>query len=281
MNKRLTIRDMHQAKLDGRKIVAVACYDYTTAQLAAQANVDMIIVGDSAAQLVLGRESTLHAGMDFMVQITEAVRRGAPEVCLVADMPFMSYQVDPAEALRNAARFVVEAGAQVVKIEVSAAYEPVVRAVSDAGISVMAHIGIRPQRISKAGVLKAEGTTAEMAYELIELAGRMVQAGADSLLIEGTAKEVAALVTERAGVPVISCGSGPDCDGQVLVAPDILGLTQGRKPKFARSFAQLDRAVVEAFNAYGQDVRDRVYPADEHCYHMKPGELERLRASLG
>ncbi|MCP4451031.1 MAG: 3-methyl-2-oxobutanoate hydroxymethyltransferase, partial [Planctomycetes bacterium] len=254
--------------------------DFTTAQLVTQADVDVILVGDSAAQIVLGHDTTLPASMDFMVLMTQAVRKGAPQVCLVADMPFLSYQLGHAEAVRNAGRFVVEAGAQIVKIEVTSAYESVVRAVSDAGISVMAHIGIRPQRILQAGRLKAEGTTAQMANELIEQADRMVEAGAGSLLIEGTAAEVSALITQRVDVPVISCGSGAGCDGQVLIAPDILGLTQGAKPKFARSFASLAEASIEAFDAYSQSIRCGSYPDAQHSYHMKEGELDKLQAFL-
>ncbi|NQV34250.1 MAG: 3-methyl-2-oxobutanoate hydroxymethyltransferase [Phycisphaeraceae bacterium] len=280
MNTRRTIMDLLKAKQEGQKIVAVSCYDFTTAQLVTQADVDVILVGDSAAQIVLGHDTTLPATMDFMVLMTQAVRKGAPEVCLVADMPFLSYQLGEAEAIRNAGRFVVEAGAQVVKIEVTSAYESVVRAVSDAGISVMAHIGIRPQSILKAGRLKAEGTTAEMGNELIELADRMVEAGAGSLLIEGTASEVSTIITQRVDVPVISCGSGVGCDGQVLISPDILGLTQGAKPKFSRSFASLAEASVQAFDAYSQSVRQCTYPDAAHSYCMKAGEIERLREFL-
>jgi len=280
MNDKRTIMDLLKAKQNGQKIVAVSCYDYTTAQLVAQADVEVILVGDSAAQIVLGHDTTLPATMDFMVLMTQAVRKGAPKVCLVADMPFLSYQVGVTEAIRNAGRFVVEAGAQVVKIEVTSSYESIVRAVSDAGISVMAHIGIRPQSILKAGRLRAEGTTAEMASELIELADRMVEAGAGSLLIEGTAAEVSALITERVDVPVISCGSGAGCDGQVLIAPDILGLSQGPKPKFSKPFASLAEASIQAFNAYSQSIKNCTYPDAQHSYHMKDGEVERLQAFL-
>ena len=280
MNEKRTIMDLIEAKQHGRKIVVVSCYDYTTAQLVAQADVDVVLVGDSAAQIVLGHDTTLPATMDFMILMTAAVRRGAPQACLVADMPFLSYQLGVADAIRNAGRFVVEAGAQIVKIEVTSSYESVVRAVSDAGISVMAHIGIRPQSILKAGRLKPDGTTAEMASELMELADRMVDAGAGSLLIEGAATEVAALITERVDVPVIGCGSGVGCDGQVLIAPDILGLTQGAKPKFSRSFGTLAQASIHAFDAYSQSIRNRTYPDAEHSYHMKAGEFERLQAFL-
>ncbi len=280
MKTKRTILDLYAAKQAGRKMVAISCYDFTTARLVAQSDVDMILVGDSAAQLLLGHESTLPATMDFMVMITAAVRRGAPETCLVADMPFMSYQTGVSDALRNAARFVTEAGAQIVKFEVTDAYLDVVRAVSDAGIAVMAHIGIRPQSISKLGRLRAEGTTAKLAYELVCSARNMVEAGASALLIEGTASEVSELITQSVDVPVISCGSGVGCDGQVLVAPDILGLSPGKKPKFSKSFGSLADQTVSAIDAYCKSVQNAEFPDDQHCYHMKAGEMGELKKLL-
>ncbi len=177
MDKRFTILDLLEAKTAGRKIVAVSCYDYTTARLVAAAGVEMILVGDSAAQVLLGHDWTLPATMDFMVAITAAVRRAAPLACLVADMPFLSYQTWVGDAVRNAGRFVQEAGAQVIKIEASNAYLDVVKAVSDAGMAVMAHIGIRPQSVVKLGRLKAEGTTADLAWELISAPTRWCGGG--------------------------------------------------------------------------------------------------------
>lgn len=280
MEAKITIADMLAAKRQNRKIVAVSCYDYTTAKLASQTDVQMILVGDSAAQLMLGFDSTLPATMDFMVAITAAVRRGAPNVYLVADMPFLSYQVGIKEAVTNAGRFVAEAGAQMIKIEVSGAYLDVVKAVSDAGMAVMAHIGIRPQSISKTGKFKAEATTAEMAAELVSLAEQMVNAGASSLLIEGTAAEVAEIITKRSEVLVIGCGSGSGCDGQILIAPDILGLVQGPSPKFAKSYGNLADATIEAFKKYAKEVESGEFPDEGHSYHMKKGELERLKELL-
>ncbi len=280
MDDKITIADLLAAKRQGQKIIAVSCYDYTTARLVSQTGVQMILVGDSAAQLMLGFDSTLPATMDFMVAITAAVRRGAPNVFLVADMPFLSYQVGIAEAVKNAGRFAAEAGAQMIKIEVTGAYLDVVKAVSDAGMAVMAHIGIRPQSISKIGKYKAEATTAEMAAELISLAEQMVRAGASTLLIEGTATEVAEVITERSEVPVIGCGSGSGCDGQILIAPDILGLVQGPTPKFSKSYDNLANGVIEAFKKYAEEIKTGKFPDDEHSYHMKKGEFERLQKLL-
>jgi 3-methyl-2-oxobutanoate hydroxymethyltransferase len=280
VNNKITTADLAEAKCQNRKIAAVSCYDYTTAKLLSQTDVEMILVGDSAAQVILGYDSTLPATMDFMLTITTAVRRGAPSVCLVADMPFLSYQVGVNEAVKNAGRFFTEAGAQMVKIEAGEAHLDVIRAVADAGMAVMAHIGIRPQTISKLGRFKAEATTAELALELVALAEQMVHAGADSLLIEGAAAEVAEIITKRCNVPVIGCGSGPGCDGQILIVHDILGLTQGPSPKFAKNFSNLADATIHAFADYARQVQTGQYPDEVHSYHMKAGQLERLQQLL-
>ncbi len=280
MNGRITIADLLLAKQQRRPIAAVSCYDYTTASLVAQSQVDMILVGDSAAQVVLGFDSTLPATMDFMVAITAAVRRAAPNTYLVADMPFLSYHLSLGQAIRNAGRFLTEAGAEMVKIEATAAYLDTVRAVSDSGIPVMAHLGILPQRVAMVGRFHAAAATVETAVSLIELAERMIAVGASALLIEGAATEVAQTITSGSPVPVISCGSGPGCDGQILIAPDILGLSIGHPPKFAKAFGNLRAPCVEAFRQYAQDVKAGKFPDAEHSYHMKSGELERLQELL-
>jgi 3-methyl-2-oxobutanoate hydroxymethyltransferase len=280
MVKKITVADLIQAKQQGTKIAAISCYDYTTAALIAQTPVQMILVGDSAAQLMLGFDSTLPAKMDFMVTITAAVRRGAPNLYLVADMPFLSYQIGLKEALINAGRFITEAGAQMVKIEADKAFLNLVNALSNAGIAVMAHIGIKPQSISKIGRFKAEATTAQMALELIALAEKMVQAGASALLLEGTAAEVSGIITKKSEVPVIGCGSGPECDGQILVAPDILGLSQAKPPKFAKSYDDLAQRTIDAVQKYAGEIEQGKFPDTEHSYHMKPGQLEKLNDML-
>jgi len=266
MDNRVTIAELLAAKRQGRKIVAISCYDHGTARLVSQTDVQVILVGDSAAQIVLGFDSTLPATMDFMVTITAAVRRGAQNVFLIADMPFLSYQVGKAEALKNAGRFMSEAGAQMVKIEATSAQLETIKTVSDAGIAVMAHIGIRPQSISKIG--------------RISLAEQMVDSGASMLLIEGTAAEVTQVITSRSEVPVIGIGAGPNCDGQILIAPDVLGLIQGPCPKFSKSYDNLAERTIKAFTAYNSEVENQQYPDAEHSYHMKSGELERLRDLL-
>ncbi|MBN1126134.1 MAG: 3-methyl-2-oxobutanoate hydroxymethyltransferase [Sedimentisphaerales bacterium] len=280
MSKKVTIYDLVEAKRENRKITAVSCYDYTTARLVAEAGLEMILVGDSAAQIILGHDSTLPVTMDFMTTITAAVARAAPNVYLVGDMPFLSYHTGIHEAVRNAGRFIQQGGAQMIKIEVTEAQLDVVKAVSDSGMAVMAHIGIRPQSITKLGKLKAEGTTAELAYDLICLADKMVRAGASALLIEGTAREVARLITERSPVPVISCGSGPDCDGQILIINDILGLSIGVTPKFSKSYTNLSESITRSLLTYVDEIRSGRFPDDDHCYHVKAGQLDKLEQML-
>jgi 3-methyl-2-oxobutanoate hydroxymethyltransferase len=280
MEEKITIAELFDSRRQGRSIAAVSCYDYTTARLVAQAGADMILVGDSAAQVMLGYDSTLPATMDFMVAITAGVRRGAPAVCLVADMPFLSYHTGVYDAVKNAGRFFVDGGAELVKIEATAADLGVIKAISDAGMAVMAHIGIRPQSVYQMGRLKAEGTMAETAIELVTLAQQMVEAGARMLLLEGVATEAARIITERSAVPVIGCGSGTCCDGQILIIPDILGLTLAPRPKFAKSFGELGKATVEAVGKYVKEVRDGTLADDEHSYHLKAGQDEQLAKML-
>jgi 3-methyl-2-oxobutanoate hydroxymethyltransferase len=269
MEKRITISDLYAAKAAGRKIAVVTCYDYTMARLIAASSIDVVLVGDSAGEAVLGFENTLPVTMDFMTAITAAVRRGIDGGFVVGDMPFLSYQLGIPDAIKNAARLVIEGGADIVKIEADEAQLPVIEAITNAGLAVMAHIGIRPQTIALKGKLRAEGTTADAAAQLVKLAGRMVEAGSKMLLLEGTARETAAQITKQSPVPVIGCGSGVECDGQVLILPDILGLTSGGRPKFAKSFGNVGGTVLASLDAYAADVRAQVFPDDEHSYHLK------------
>ncbi len=277
MKNKITLSDLYEFKAAGKKFSCLTCYDYTTAKILAQSNIEMVMVGDSAAQIVLGHPTTLPVDMDFMVAITAGVRRAVPNKILVADMPFLSYQISNSTAIENAGRFVREAGADIIKIEASRAQIDVVKAVSDAGMSVMAHIGIRPQSISKTGKLKAQGITAQDAKELIDLANDMIDAGATILLLEGSAREVAKIITDNSPIPVLSCGAGPDCDGQVLVISDVLGLSDGDGPKFSKSFGNVGEIIKAAIDEYERAVHDGSFPDDTHCYHMRAAEIEKLR----
>jgi 3-methyl-2-oxobutanoate hydroxymethyltransferase len=280
MNDKITIADLYKYKAEGRKIAAVSCYDCITANLCEKSGIEMLLVGDSAAQVVLGHKSTLPVTMDFMVELTAGVRRGSENTFLVADMPFLSYQTGIGEAIKNAGRFVAGAGADMVKIEAASEYLDVIKQVSSAGISVMAHIGVKPQYIGKTGKYKAEGRGVQQGLELVSMAEQMVSAGAKAILVEASASEVGEMITERVDVPVISCGGGDGCDGQILVAPDILGLTEGKTPKFVKKYADLAKEYRKAFTRYAEEVRDGKFPDDEHSYHMKKGEFEQLKKQL-
>jgi 3-methyl-2-oxobutanoate hydroxymethyltransferase len=268
-----TISTLCKAKTKGQKFSVVSCYDYTSAKLTAAAGVEAIIVGDSAAQFLLGFDNTLSVTLDFMIAITAAVRRACPEQLLVADMPFEGCSQNVAQTVKNARRFIDECGADIVKIEIVQTSLDTIKALVSAGIPVMPHLGIRPQT----GDYKAQGTTAESAAGIIVLAEQMYNTGALMLLLEGTAREAAKIITDELPIPVISCGSGPDCDGQVLVLPDILNLMEGAKPKFSKSFADLGRAAVEAVSIYDKQIKQGLFPDDAHCYHMKSGEYEKLK----
>lgn len=268
----MMVPDLAEARKKRKKIVVISCYDYVSSKLCCQAGVDVMLVGDSCGQWVLGHESTLDVTMDFMVAITGGVRRGSPGKFLIADMPFAAYNGGAGDAVKNAGRFVSEAGASMVKIEATESQLDIIKAVSGASIAVMAHIGVRPQ----SGDLKAVGAGVESAGGLIELAGKMIEAGASALLLEGITREVGKIITEKSSVPVISCGSGPDCDGQVLILPDVLGLLEGGGPKFAKSFANLSSQVVETVESYAEQVRSSAFPDDGHCYHVKKSELAEI-----
>jgi 3-methyl-2-oxobutanoate hydroxymethyltransferase len=272
----ITISTLCQAKAEGRKFAAVSCYDYTSARLVAAAGIEVLIVGDSAAQLVLGFDTTLPVTMDFMTAITAAVKRAACDCLIVADLPYESCNVGKERMLKDSKRFINEAGADIVKIETSSGQLDIIKTIIDAGIPVMPHLGIRPQTCQ----YKAEGTTAEAAAMLIDLADRVYNAGAQMLLLEGTAREVAKIITQRVSIPVIGCGSGPDCDGQVLVLPDILNLKTGPLPKFSKSFADIGKAYIDAIALYAKEVKQGLYPDDAHCYHMKTDEYQKLEKLL-
>jgi 3-methyl-2-oxobutanoate hydroxymethyltransferase len=273
---KVTINTLRQAKQHGQKFSVVSCYDYTSAVLSAAGGVDVLLAGDSASQFMLGFTNTVDVSIDFMIAITAAVRRASADLLLVADMPYQGCSKGRDATVKNAKRFVDECGADIVKIEAAESDFDTIKAIIDLGIAVMPHLGIRPQT----GKYKAEGTTAEVGAKIIELAEKSVKVGAQMLLLEGTAREVAKIITQKVSVPVISCGSGPDCDGQVLVLPDILNLKEGPVPKFSKSFGNVGRAAIDAIALYNSQIKQCVFPDDEHSYHMKAGEYEKLLKSI-
>jgi 3-methyl-2-oxobutanoate hydroxymethyltransferase len=260
------------------RIVMVTAYDFPSARLADAAGMDIVLVGDSAAMTVLGHSSTVPATMDEMLMLTRAVTRGAQRPLVVADMPFGSFQVSDEEALRNAIRFVKEAGADAVKLEGAGPSLSRVLALVGAGIPVMGHIGLTPQSATMLGGFKAQGKTAAKARRLLEDAGALEDAGCFSLVLEAVPAPVAARIGERLTIPTIGIGSGPDCDGQVLVLHDVLGLYEGRSPRFAKRYADLATEIRAALERFAGDVRSGAFPTDEHTYAMPEEELAAFLA---
>ena len=263
------------AEMVGReeRIVMVTAYDYPSGRLADAAGMDIVLVGDSAAMTVLGHSSTVPATMDEMLMLTRAVTRGAQRPLVVADMPFGSFQVSDEDALRNAIRFVKEAGADAVKLEGAGPSLSRVLALVGAGIPVMGHIGLTPQSATMLGGLRAQGKTAEKARRLLEEAIALEDAGCFSLVLEALPAPVAARISERLTIPTLGIGSGPDCDGQVLVLHDLLGLYEGRSPRFAKRYADLGAQIQGALERFAGEVRSGAFPTEEHTYAMPEEEL--------
>lgn len=268
-----TLRRMAEA---GEKFAMLTCYDATTARHLADAGVETLLVGDSAAQVILGFERSIHAPLQFMLQITAAVKRGAPDCFVMGDMPFMSYQAEVAEGVRNAGRFMTEGLADAVKLEVGPSDAALVQRMSDAGVPVVAHIGWRPQQASHEGVrtAKVAGRTAREAEALRDVAELMVTRGAVMLLIEQCPAEVGAFVKRHVPVPVIGCGAGPACDGHVVVLQDLLGLSE-RSPSFAPRLVDGAGGLKQAAGEWVEMIHSGAYGRD-HPYAMAPGEIEKL-----
>lgn len=259
----------------------LTCYDYATARLMEEAQIDSVLVGDTYAEVCLGHSTTLPATMEHMVTVAEAVRRGAPTAYLVGDMPFLSYQVCPEEAIRNAGLFMAKAGCDCVKLEVDRRLIRTVEAMTTATIPVMAHLGLKPQSIQRIGGYKIQGKQASAALRIIEDAKMMEEAGAVALLLEAIPKEVAAEITESTALPVIGCVSGPHCDGQVVVLHDMLGYGGGHPPRSVKQYARLHDQLIEAFQAYAKDVGEGAFPVATESAAMDPAELKELHRALG
>ncbi|MEI8195453.1 MAG: 3-methyl-2-oxobutanoate hydroxymethyltransferase [Phycisphaerae bacterium] len=251
----------------GEPIAMLTCYDFPTARILAECGVPLLLVGDSAAMAVLGEDSTLPVTMDYMVTITRAVRRGAPGVYLMADMPFGSYS-DEAAALTNARRFVREAGAEVVKLECDAGQAKIVQVLAAEGITVCAHLGLLPQRAAEMGGYKAQGRTASDAQRIIQDALVLRQAGATMFLLEAVPDQVSAAIRAQTDCLVLGCGAGPSCDGHVIVLPDLLGFNP-KPARFVEVMGNVPAAIRVGVQAYLDAVAKRQYPAPKHQYQMK------------
>jgi 3-methyl-2-oxobutanoate hydroxymethyltransferase len=241
----------------------------------------MILVGDSAGMTVLGLDTTLPVTMDQMVTFTAAVCRATEYAFVIGDMPFMSYQVSTAEAIRNAGRFMAECGTDAVKLEGGARVAPVVEAITNAGIPTFGHIGLTPQSAAQLGGYRAQGRTAEAGHRLIEDARILEEAGACAILLECVPAEVAGLIHGRAGIPIYGLGCGTDVDGQLMIVHDMIGLFERFVPRFVKQYADLSPVLLDAFSAYHGDVKSRAFPQPEHFYSMAEGETEKLRETTG
>ncbi len=256
-----------------KKITCLTAYDYPTARLMDEAGVDVVLVGDSVAMVVLGYESTLPLTMEESLHHTKAVRRGVQRALVVADMPFGTYQGDVNEALKNAVRFVKEAGAEAVKVEGGERRLEVIARLTEAEIPVMGHVGLTPQSVHAMGGYRVQGKTAGAAEQLLRDARAVEAAGAFSIVLEGIPRELAVEITKSVRIPTIGIGAGPDCDGQILVLHDLLGLTFQEPPKFARRYAKVGEVISQAVREYCADVQDGSFPSDAESYHA-PSTLQ-------
>ncbi|SKA85445.1 3-methyl-2-oxobutanoate hydroxymethyltransferase [Paucidesulfovibrio gracilis DSM 16080] len=273
--KPVTVPEIRAAKGE-RKLCMVTAYDYPSARIADQAGVDMILVGDSLAMVVLGQQDTLGVTMEDMLHHTLAASRGRSRALLVGDMPFLSYQADVAEAVRNAGRFLAQGRANAVKLEGGKAYAPHVAAMVGAGIPVVGHVGLTPQYFNTLGGFKTQGRSAASARAMLEDAKALEEAGAFAMVLEAVPEETAALITRELTIPTIGIGAGNVTDGQVLVLHDLLGLFDRFVPKFVKQYAQIGPAMVDALQSYCDEVRSGAFPAPEHTFRLPPEERDKL-----
>src|SRR6202007_1681669 len=278
--QKITTASLKEKKLGHEPITCLTAYDYSTARLVDEAGIDIVLGADSLAQAMLGYENTLSVTMDEMLHHVKAVRRGVKSALLVADMPYGSYQVDPKDAVRNAARFVKEGGAEVVKVEGGEKRAELIRQIIDAEIPVAGHIGLTPQSVNVMGGYKVQGKELSAVERLMRDAVALDRAGVACLFLEGIPREVAAMITGEVSAPTIGIGAGPDCDGQVLVFHDILNLTFGPPAKFVRRYGDAAAEITHAVQAFRADVTSRQYPADSESYHLSAETKQSLEMLL-
>ena len=278
--KKITLKDLQKKKVSGGQIVALTAYDYSLAKALDAGGVDLILVGDSLGMVVLGYETTLSVSMEEMLHHCKAVARGTQYAFLVGDMPFLSYQVDVHEAVRNAGRFLSEAGMNSVKLEGGVQIASTAKAIVRAGIPVMGHIGLMPQSVHKIGGYGVQGNTASKARSLLDDALALEEAGCFAIVLESVPTRVARLITERLSIPVVGIGAGPGCDGQILVTYDLLGLFESFTPKFAKKYTNLREVITEAVEQYICDVRDAKFPGQEHSSSISDDEWRLLLDNL-
>jgi len=284
---KITVPELLQRKSRGtgsysksQKITCLTAYDYPTARLLDEAGVDVILVGDSLGMVVLGQENTLQVTIDEMLHHARAVRRGTHRALMVVDMPYGSYHTETAESLRNAVRFVKEAGAEAVKVEGGERRLELIARLTEAEIPVMGHVGLTPQSVNALGGYRVQGKTADAAEQLLRDAHAVEASGAFAVVLEAVPRELAAQITKELRIPTIGIGAGPDCDGQILVVHDLLGLTFNQTPKFARQYANVREVIAKAAKEYCEDVRGGMFPSDGESYHAGQMVMEQKEAPV-
>lgn len=265
-NDKFTILDFRRKKESGEKITLLTAYDHPMAWLIDSAGIDAVLVGDSVGMVMLGYDSTVPVTMDEMIHHSKAARRGVKRAFLIGDMPFMSYQASDEEAVRNAGRFLKEAGCEAVKIEGGREVSSRVRAMTDAGIPVLGHIGLTPQSVSKLGGYRVQGTDTDSAERLIEDAAALEEAGCFALILECVPVRLAKKITSGLGIPTIGIGAGKHCDGQALVTHDVVGYFDRFTPKFVKRYAEVNRTMLEAIKAFKNEAESGAFPGDEHSF---------------
>ena len=277
---KITVPFILDRKLRGEKITCLTAYDYPSARLLDDAGIDMILVGDSLAQVVLGYDSTIPVTLDEMVHHLRAARRGVRRALLIADLPYGTYQTGDEQGVQAAVRCLKEGGAEAVKIEGGQKRANLIRRLLDAEVPVMGHIGLTPQSQHMLGGYKVQGRTLESVHALLADAQAIEDAGAFALVLEGIPRELGALITQRLRIPTIGIGAGPDCDGQVLVFHDLVGLSFMPRPKFVRSYASLADTVREALRRFSDDVRSGRFPSEQEAYHWPPALREQFEKEI-
>ncbi len=278
--KKVTAHTLIEKKRAKQPITWLTAYDFPMAQFEEKAGIDIILVGDSIGMTTFGFDSTLPVTMDLLVPHTRAVRKGAPNVFLIGDMPYMTYQICPQDAVRNAGRFMAECGCDAIKLEGGREVLDTIRAIIRATVPVVGHLGLTPQSIAMLGGFKAQGRDAAAAVRLIEDARLLEEAGVCMILLEAVPPEVAKIVTERAQIPIIGIGAGPHVDGQCLIVHDMLGMFDAFTPKFVKKYADIGGQIVTALKEFTQDVAHGGFPAAEHCYKMPETELLKMKELL-
>jgi 3-methyl-2-oxobutanoate hydroxymethyltransferase len=276
-NRKITIPQIKQKKINQQPITMITAYDYPSAQLVDKAGVDIVLVGDSLAMTVMGHPNTLSVTMDEMIHHSKMVARGTEQALLIGDMPFLSYQTSLDDAIRNAGRFLKEGGMDGVKLEGGIVVADKIRAIVDCEIPVMGHIGLTPQSVTKLGGYRVQGKTAIAAQKLISDAIALQEAGCFAIVLEAIPASVAEIISSQIYIPTIGIGAGKNCDGQVLVFHDLLGYYHQSPPKFVKQYTNLNKTILEAVQQYCKDVEQKKFPSNKHSFKMTQNEIQKLK----